>query len=531
MPEAPAFPARLRTAAPLLRDLACLLLLCAAAVLFRLTSFVPAVVDTDEGLYMVQAREWLNGGWPLVAAWDMHPIGAPAMFALAFLAFGVSVEAARLLGLICVAATACALFGAVRAAGAPRAIGVGAGVIYCAQSVLLGGLCTNTEILMAPFVVGAMAIGIRGTARAIGPDPVAPGFGSVTAMGLLIGCALLIKQVAVPEGCLAFTLLVLPALLRGALPWRRALAMAGLYAALCAGPFVLAGLIYWAQGWLAHYLDGSLLAPFRYSLERIPAPEAMRRIAAAMLLLGFGFAAALVALLAWRPREAARPVALLTALVGLWLAVASAAIAGPGFYFAHYFLLWLPPLSILAAIGAWRLALVFARPGLTRAAFAGLVGLVAANAWLVELHWRFERGPGWVHRDPVREVSAAVAEAAGPGGDAFIANYHISVYIISGARIATRFPFPVHLTGVFEDLSDTSTGAELERVLAARPRVVVVDRGWMHTMRPAAAEQVMAAVAGDYELFATVAEYRGPVEIYRVRTPGEAPGTARPSAP
>ena len=517
MPEAPASPVTTRGVAPLTRDAACLLLLCVAAVVLRLTSFVPAVVDTDEGLYMVQAREWLNGGWPLVAAWDMHPIGAPAMFALAFLAFGVSVEAARLLGLICVAATCCALFGAVRAAGAPRAIGLGAGVIYAAQSVLLGGLSSNTEILMAPFVTAAMAIGIRGAARAMGPDPVAPGFGAIAVMGLLIGWALLIKQVAVPEGCLAFTLLVLPALLRGVLPWRRAAGMAALYAALCAGPFVVAGLIYWWQGWLDHYLDGSLLAPFRYSLERIPGPEARRRIAAAMLLLGLGFGAALVALVAWRLREAARPVALLTAFVTLWFAVASAAIAGPGFYFAHYFLLWLPSLSILAAIGAWRVALVFARPGTTRAVFAGLVAVVAANAWLVELHSRFERGPGLVLPDPVREVSAAVAAAAGPGGDAFIANYHISVYVISGARIATRFPFPVHLTGVFEDLSDTSTGAELDRVLAARPRVIVVDRGWMHTMRPAAAEQVMATVAAEYDLFATVNEYRGPVEIYRAR--------------
>jgi hypothetical protein len=91
------------------------------------------------------------------------------------------------------------------------------------------------------------------------------------------------------------------------------------------------------------------------------------------------------------------------------------------------------------------------------------------------------------------------------------------VYVIAGVRVATRFPFPAHLTGVFEDLSDTNTEAELVRVLESRPRVIVVDRGWMHTMRPAAAERVMAAVVKDYELFATVNEYRGPVEVYRVR--------------
>jgi len=522
MPEAPTTTATLRPiparpAKTLLRDLGALLLIVAATVVFRATSFVPAVVDTDEGLYLVQAREWLHGGWPLVAAWDMHPIGAPAMFAIAFLLFGVSVEAARLLGMICVAATGCALFGAVRAAGAPRAIGMGAGVLYAAQSVLLSGLCTNTELLIAPFVAGAMALGIRGAAQAIAPEPSAPGPGAVAASGLLIGCALLIKQVAVPEGCFVFALLVLPALVRRLLPLRRALLMAALYAALCATPFLLAGIAYWLQGWLEQYLDGSILAPFRYSLERIPSEEAVRRIVAAALQLGFGFAAAAVAIIGWRPREAARPVALLTALVVMWFAVASAAISGPGFYFSHYFLLWLPPLSILAAIGTWRLALVFARPGTTRAVFAGLVGIIAADAWLVELHNRFERGPGWVLPDPVREVAAAVAAAAGPGGDAFIANYHPSVYVMSGARLSTRFPFPAHLTGTFEDLSDTNTEAELDRVLASRPRVIVVDRGWMQNMRPAAAQKVLAAIAGGYDLFATVHERRGPVEIWQAR--------------
>jgi 4-amino-4-deoxy-L-arabinose transferase-like glycosyltransferase len=525
MPEAPPIQPAARVATSWPRDAAALLLVCAAAIVFRATSFIPAVVDTDEGLYMVQAREWLDGGWPLVAAWDMHPIGAPMLFAAAFLAFGVSVEAARLLGLICVAATSCALYGACRAVGAPRAVGVGAGAAYSAQSVLLGGLCTNTELLIAPFITAAMAIGMRGVAQALRPVPEAPGYGAVAAMGLLVGCALLVKQVVVPEGCLAFAMLVLPALLRGALPWRRAFLFAALYAALCAGPFLLMGLVYAALGWLAEYLDGSLLAPFRYSLERIAPGEAKRRIAAAALLLGFGFAAAVVALAGWRPRAAARPLPLLTALAALWFAVVSAAIAAPGFYFAHYFLLWLPPLSLLAAIGAWRVARHVMRAERQRPGFALLVGAIAANAWLVELHDRAERGPGWPHRDPVREVAAAVATAAGPGGDAFIANYHPSVYVISGARLSTRFPFPAHLTGVFEDLSDTNTLAELDRVLAARPRAIVVDRGWLHTMRPEAASRVLATVESDYELFATVAEYRGPVEIFRVRE------TARPSAP
>lgn len=517
MPDGETIPVTTRTRKDHLRTLAAIGILCLAAILFRLTSFVPAVVDTDEGLYMVQAREWLNGGWPLVAAWDMHPIGAPAMFAVAFLLFGVSVEAARLLGLICVFATSCGLYAAARAVGAPRRVGVGAGLLYSAQSVLLGGLCTNTELLIAPFVTGAVAIGLRAAARAMAPEPAAPGWWAVIGMGALIGPALVVKQVVVPEGCFAFALLVLPALLRGVLPWSRVIAYAAAYAALCVAPFLLAGFAYWLNGWLDHYIDGSLMAPFRYSLERIPGPEALRRIGAAALLLGFPFIAAIIAVLAWRPRFLPEPLPLLTGIAVMWFAVASAAIAGPGFYFAHYFLLWLPPLSLLAAVGAWWVALFIARRGVARATYGAVIGLMALQVWLIEAQSRLERGPGLMHPDPVREVSAAVARIAGPGGDAFIANYHPSVYVIAGVRVATRFPFPPHLTGVFEDLSDTSTETELLRVLAARPRVIVVDRGWMHTMRPAAAELVMRTVAEAYELAATANEYRGPVEIYRAR--------------
>ncbi|WP_439597221.1 ArnT family glycosyltransferase [Falsiroseomonas sp.] len=520
MPDGQSLYVTTRTEPPRWADAACILLIVAAAVLLRLTSFVPAVVDTDEGLYMVQAREWLNGGWPLVAAWDMHPIGAPAMFALAFLAFGVSVEAVRLLGLICVIATGCALFGAARAAGAPRSVGTAAAIIYAGHTLLLSGLCTNTELLIAPFVTTAMALAIQGAVRSLGPDPRAPGWGALVAMGLLVGWALVVKQVAVPTGCLAFAVLLGPALWRRLLPWRRALAMAAAYAALCATPFLAFLLVYWAQGWLADYLDGSILAPFRYSMERIDPAEAARRIGAAAVQLTLMFLAALVALALWRPR---RMMALLAAVAVAWFGTASLAIAGPGFFFEHYFLLWLPSLSLLAAIGAWHLARLVARPGLARPVLAGLVLVLALQGWVPEMQGRLERGPGLMHRDPVREVAAAVAAAAGPGGDAFIANYHTSVYVIAGVRIATRFPFPPHLTGYFEDLSDTSTHAELERVLAARPRVIVVDRAWMQTMRPAAAAQVLAAVAEGYELAATVAEQRGPVEIYRLRS---APETA-----
>src|SRR3569833_3191625 len=75
------------------------LLMLLPAFLLRASSFRISVIDWDESLYLLQAREWLRGGWPLVATWDMHPVGGPAMVSIALLAFGESVISVRLLGL------------------------------------------------------------------------------------------------------------------------------------------------------------------------------------------------------------------------------------------------------------------------------------------------------------------------------------------------------------------------------------------------------------------------------------------------
>jgi 4-amino-4-deoxy-L-arabinose transferase-like glycosyltransferase len=50
------------------------------------------------------------------------------------------------------------------------------------------------------------------------------------------------------------------------------------------------------------------------------------------------------------------PEALLARVGLLWFVVGTLAIAGPGYFYPHYFLIWLPALSVLGALGAasWR---------------------------------------------------------------------------------------------------------------------------------------------------------------------------------
>ncbi|SDB68735.1 glycosyltransferase family 39 protein [Belnapia rosea] len=481
-----------------------------AALLLRALGFTVAVIDTDEGLYLVQAQSWLRGHWPLVEVWDMHPVGAPAMFAAAMAVFGESIATIRLLGCICVALAGWAIYGAMRVAGGPRGIGLAAGFIYVAHSLRMGGLATNTEILFAPMVTGAMALGIRGTAEALRRGQ-GPGWPSLIAMGLAIGAALSIKPVMVVEGCLAFALLVFPALWRRVLPWGRALAMAAAYAGLCALPTILFGLLYWSRGELPAFLDGTFLAPLRYAGGRLGPVESFHRVLVEILTLLWPFLLAGIALLRWLPRPG---IAGTLARIGLiWFLAASLGVASPGYFYPHYFLLWLPPLAILATLGCWWLAR-WLPPHRRAAGFALLVAVVMVGSWRADATARVDRGIGLFEADPVIEISRMIRAELKPGETIFVANYHPVIYALTDAALPTRFIFPAQLTGEFTEVAGINTDDEVARIMASRPRFVVVDRGWWPRLRESAAAIIAETLESDYHQVGEVPEERGPIELW-----------------
>lgn len=480
-----------------------------ASLALRSYSFVPAVIDSDEGLYIVQAREWLRGGWPLVATWDMHPVGAPALFTLTFLITGVSIKAVRMLAVLAAAGTGTALFATARAAGLPRAPSWGAGILYIALTTQFGGLAANTEILFAPLTATAIALAVGASVRALDAGEV-PRWRTLIAMGLLVGCALTIKPVVTPEGSMAFAMLVVPALWRRVIGLSRLIAMALAYALLCALPTLLFALAYWLNGYLNEFLDGSFLAPLRYAGDRLTWREAAWLSTAAVLYLFWPALLAVVAIV--RPGAARRAVAFGV----VWLAVTSVAVAGPGLFYNHYYLIWLPPLALLAACGAWHLAL---RVGEARAhaAFALMIALVAMNAWAVDAASRTQAGIALRFPDPVRAVATALRAVAPAGTPVLIANYHPVVYALADVSLTSRYVFPAQLTGPFGDVAGIDMDAEVARILATRPPVIVVDRGWWPGMRPAVRVMLGAALIDAYDRVAEVPEERGPIEIFRLR--------------
>jgi hypothetical protein len=390
-------------------------------------------------------------------------------------------------------------------------VALAAGLLYVAHSVLLGGLASNTEILFTPFVTGALFLGIRAAVRALEAGE-APRWRDLAVMGGLVGFALTIKPVVTPLGCLAFLLLVGPAWWSGSLGWRRVLRFALGYAALCALPSLLFGLAYAAHGNFQAFLYGSFLAPLAYAGGGVSPLEAWNRIREAGGELLLPLLLALVALAGLRGASLKHPRTLLVAIALLWFVAASVAVAGPGMYFNHYFVIWLAPLSILAAIGAWKLAWSL-RPGLARPVFAGLVGAVALHAWASDSLPRLERG--WEAPDPPRQVASIIAQQIRRGEPIFIANYHPAVYVMAGAGVPTRYAFPAHLTCAFDKITGVDADAEVNRILAGRPRIIVVDRGWWSSMRRRVRGNIATALRRSYVKVAEVQEIAGPVEIWR----------------
>jgi 4-amino-4-deoxy-L-arabinose transferase-like glycosyltransferase len=485
-------------------------LMLAAAFLLRSLSFVPYVIDTDEGLYMVQAKAWLAGeGWPLIAVWDMHPVGAPFLIAGAMALFGESLTAVRLLGMLAVTGTATGLYAIARLLRLPHVVGLGAGVLYLGMTNRFNGLATNTEILFAPFIVAALAVALRAAVAAL-DEARAPGFGRLAIIGVLVGIALTIKPVAMPEGCFAFAVVVLPAWSRRLIGLARVLAMAAAYALFCLSPTLLLAALYALNGGLDEFFNAVVLAPFRYADGRLPAAEAAWLIAASMLFLMWPFLCALVAVL--RPGDAPRA----SLFGGVWFAFATIAIMLPGYYYNHYFLIWMPPLALLATCGLWHLAQRL-WPARATIALAAMLGLVAMDSWADRTAVRMHSGTAMRFPDPVAEVAAALASSIEPGATVLIANYHPLVYILAGAGLPSRYVFPAQLTGEFGAVAGIDMDAEVARILDARPAAIVVDRGWWRSMRPTVREMITRTLDEAYRLSAEVQEERGPVEIWGLR--------------
>jgi hypothetical protein len=445
------------------------------AIAARALTFGNPLVHVDEEFYFVTAHRMWQGALPFVDIWDRKPVGLFLLYAVpAALGFPAGIWGYQALALAGTVATA---WGIARLA---ERLGFGAGatagaLAYILWLDLLGGQSGQSPVFYNLLMLAAASLALR-------PPPHRASHGLL--IMALVGVALQIKYSVVFEG-IFFGLWLL------ADRWdatRRPLRVIGYGVALIVVallPTALAAVYYAAVGQWDAFIFANFLSIFHRNPD--PLSELAGNIGEMILIVS---PIVTLAILALRRSRGGRAHGRERRFVALWLAasIGSVAIFRP--WFDHYALPVLLPACAAAAgmLGRfdwqrWRTPAL-----LLTAALAGQIVLILQRAG----------------RGDAGEL-AALAQAVGRGpGCLYVYSGTDMLYSATGRCALSRYLVPSHLirfreagaTGVDQD-------AEIRRILAARPAVVVI-RPPYRGERPAAHAIVTAAMTRDYRLTATL---------------------------
>ena len=293
-------------------------------------------LEADEAVYAVIAEDWRQGGRPYDTAWDNKPVGIFVAYRLAIAAFGYDETGLKIFGLLCMGLCAVLLCGCFALERLPALL-IGA-------LLVIWGLCNglvscfangiNAEVVMLPLLVLAFLLTRLYLAR---PRQ------WLWWMAVLSVClAILVKQVALPFLLAPFAALAWR-------DWRRLLLHLAAVALIVAAVHIIAYAMLgfdWDFAWQqfkhnASYVVGGgtvgdveispRLGRWLRTIFLFPFEPHVLALAPFILM---GFAAIGLRLYAYRDQKTVH-------LAAYWVAVILA-IALPGKWFEHYYILCLP---------------------------------------------------------------------------------------------------------------------------------------------------------------------------------------------
>ncbi|MEQ1872260.1 MAG: hypothetical protein ABL953_00920 [Ilumatobacteraceae bacterium] len=316
------------------------------SVLLR-ARFLFTPLYADEGGILSVARDWSSGGTLYQNVWIDRPQGLMALFRGWDAIPGTGVSSVRMLAV---------LFGAV-AVVASASVGrslfsarVGAFAAWftaaLTASPLLEGFASNGELLSAAFALGGLAIMAAVVAERITLPWLFPA-------GLLLGCALAIKQSAFDILLAIFAWLLVAWLLRWQ-PRRQVLVSAVL---IGVGVSVVVAACAWhgsTLGWSDYWYA---VAGFRLEARSALSNPELDKLAISLLFMVPVLVPALT--LVARAHRTLGPLSLLqrprAALIVLWTLAATFAFVTGGSFHRHYFIILAFPLALLAAVAMAKL--------------------------------------------------------------------------------------------------------------------------------------------------------------------------------
>jgi hypothetical protein len=483
--------------------------LVAAALILRLLSFVYSVYNYDESLYILMGAEMSRGHLPYTTVCDLKPFGLFSIFGLFTSMPFDGVMVSRLAASLTVGLTADLIrrVAALLFDDADNAIGMPAGLAFIVFTLANGGVAAQGELFHDACAVLALfillrAIRLRGL----------PSWKAFAASGLVLGVGIQIKQSVVFDMAAimaGIVLLTMPsrwptlAYLRLIAPGMVLLVGASLV------PTLLVVGIYWLSGHLDAWVAANITAhQVFYGLNRpFEIDPALRALwEQSPLWFCAASAALLLGRLTYGNTERRAGLFLL-----VWAAAILACIVFLRIASDHYFLQFLPSLSLLTGllIGRGILANILAPR-----ARAGVVGALACIAFFAVakeplIHtgyilWdRLVRGEPFAGDTP-RRIAADLKPELHPDDSIYVLGFQPLVYYLTGAKITTRFAF----TGLPHRDHPGRDGCrwveqkvEMQRVLDSKPRFIVVEDGvFFHELDPAVKSIFTERLATDYRL-------------------------------
>jgi hypothetical protein len=406
------------------------LVVIAVAFALRLPAFTDRFYSNDEATYSAFAAKLVSGGVMYVDAVDHKPPGIAWLYAGMFRAGGLyRLRAIRLLLAAVVALTGIAV-AELAAALTGEPLARIAGLLYVVLSATGFAPHTqaaNTELFSnLPMTLAAVAMSKHTRAS----RPMQAWMWASLAGACTAAATLFRYQAAIAGGAWLLSLF---------LPRRTAHTFGGVTGLAVGFASVAAAIV--AGFSLTGHLDDFLFWGWRYNFQYIasvPIRQEAVRFAIGTLPIAVAWLPA-IALLAWARQKA-------VTLAWFWLTAMCVAVTVGGRFFGNYFLIVVPPLAVLAAVGATTLYTSGARRWLASLT-AAIVVLATGSALAV---------PFWDRLDPAatrldvayRDAGEWLNTHTASDDRLFVWGDSAQLYVYSQRLMATRFAFTNYHAGI-----------------------------------------------------------------------------------
>ena len=426
------------------------------AVVLRLFSFFPSVINHDESTYIVIADALLKGNVYWVDYIDTKPIGVFLLFALFKLVLGPSIFLYRLMTAVWLAGTAFLLYRVKIKLGSPAKAGVAAGVMYLFLNSIFTfyGVSPNTETYFGLFTIAAffLLLNIKW--------PLVSAFEA----GLLLGLGFLIKYV-VAFDALALGLFLVWHFFR--LPERRVQLFA--QAVLLVVGFCLPLFAVWSYYKSIGAEETFLFFSFEVSSRYPVSAVFMDYITFVADFFGRFFPVTIFFLFILLRKDADK----ITKYFGLlWAGLILTVVLLPGKFFGHYFIQFMLPFCFVAGevfgfqrqqLPKWLSTILQPKVGYTL-----LVLVILANLFLQKKDYLDKP-------DYPKAVANYITPKLEPNDQIYTGNYSQIIYHLTDRTSPIRY---IHPSLFWEEKHiqalEVDRKQEFARLKAAAPKYVVV---------------------------------------------------------